>query len=345
VRVQVLYAKGDRADLPDGVEIHYFPPGKLGQVWSWGVGLRSCTRRLATQLDGMHSVFHLHGVWSAPQYFAAMSACDHGVPFIVSPHGMLEPWLWDDQGWKIRIKKRLYWAVTGYPALSKASVIHAITPLEQKHLSGIFPRKRIEIIPNAIDIPEFGRGLADERGKRILYLGRIEPKKGADILLRAFAAARISRDWTLDIAGPVWSEGYWRQLQEIVRQFDLDHRVRFLGPVFGEEKQKLIDRAWIMAVPSHSEVVGLVNLEAAVNSLPTITTHQTGLYDWESGGGILINPRDDELRRALEDVCSWSVTERRDRGLAGRRLVARRYSWQAVLPIWLSLYESLRESI
>jgi glycosyltransferase involved in cell wall biosynthesis len=224
-------------------------------------------------------------------------------------------------------------------------VIHAITPLEQRHLSRIFPRKRIEIIPNAIDIPKSGPGLAGEREKKILYLGRIEPKKGADILLRAFAAARISGDWTLDIAGPVWSEGYRRQLQEIVRQFGLDHRVRFLGPVFGEEKQKLIDRAWVMAVPSHSEVVGLVNLEAAVGCLPTITTHQTGLYDWESGGGILINPRDDELRRTLEVACSWSASERRDRGLASHRLVALRYSWQTVLPIWLSLYKSLQERI
>jgi len=189
VRVQVLYAKGDRADLPNGVEIHYFPPGKLGQVWSWGVGLRGRTRRLANQMDGMCPVFHLHGVWSAPQYFAAISARAYGVPFIVSPHGMLEPWLWDEQGWKVRMKKRFYWAVAGYPALSKATVIHAITPLEQQHLSRIFPGNRIEIIPNAIDIPEFGLGLASERENKILYLGRIEPKKGADILLRAFAAA------------------------------------------------------------------------------------------------------------------------------------------------------------
>jgi glycosyltransferase involved in cell wall biosynthesis len=100
----------------------------------------------------------------------------------------------------------------------------------------------------------------------------------------------------------------------------------------------------VMAVPSHSEVVGLVNLEAAAELLPTITTHQTGLFDWELGGGILIQPSVAELRASLEEVAIWSDDERHQRGLSSRELVLKRYSWKAVLPAWMSLYRSQMDS-
>lgn len=101
---------------------------------------------------------------------------------------------------------------------------------------------------------------------------------------------------------------------------------RLRGPLFGEEKRNLIDTEWVLAAPSHSEVVGLVNLEAAARCLPTITTHQTGLHDWEPGDGLLVEPNVDALGQALEAACSWSEQEQRDRGMASRRLVQQRYS-------------------
>jgi len=254
---------------------------------------------------------------------------------------MLEPWLWDQQGWKIRAKKRLYWSALAYPALSKASVIHAITPLEQNNLARLFPGNRIEVIPNAIDVSGEDYCPQVERGKTILFLGRIEPKKGVDLLLRAFARAKISQDWSVDVVGPVWAQAYLSGLKAIVTECRLEQRVRFRGPLFGEQKRKLIDTAWVLAAPSHSEVVGLVNLEAAARCLPTITTHQTGLHDWEQGGGLLIEPNEEALVLALEAACSWSVQEQHERGLASRRLILQRYSWQAVMPMWMRLYSSL----
>jgi glycosyltransferase involved in cell wall biosynthesis len=87
--------------------------------------------------------------------------------------------------------------------------------------------------------------------------------------------------------------------------------------------------------------MGLVNLEAASVGLPVITTHETGLYDWEEKGGVLVHPRVEELRCALKRVFSWSEHERQERGRKLRQLVERRYSWQAVGPQWLELYAGL----
>jgi len=341
VQVHVLYSKGDATVLPAGVHAYSFPPSHAGRLWGWGRGLRVAVNHLSIIDDTLLPLFHLHGVWSAPQYFAAVSSRANRTPFIVSTHGMLEPWLWNKQGWRVMAKKRVYWTSLAYPALRHAKAIHAITPMERDNLAKLFPRNRIEVIPNAIDIPDAALSADVIWEKKILYLGRIEPKKGVDILLNAFIAARIDKEWTLEIAGPFWSEVFRRKLDNIVQQSGIGHRIRFLGPVSGETKQRLIDTAWVMAVPSHSEVVGLVNLEAAVSGLPTITTHQTGLFDWESGGGILINLNIEALRRSIEAACSWSDAERSDRGRASRRLVEQRYSWRVVMPLWLSLYDSL----
>jgi glycosyltransferase involved in cell wall biosynthesis len=341
IAVQIAHATGDPGELSAGVEVFTFPPMGLGRAWSWGDNLRAGLARLAAPVNGIRTIFHIHGVWAAPQYFAARVAHAAGTPFVVTAHGMLDPWLWDEQTWKKRLKKRGYWGTVGAPALRKASAVHAITPLEREYLSRLFPRQRIEIIPNAIDVGAADRHPKIDRRKTILFLGRIEPKKGVDVLLRAFAQANIDEEWSVDVVGPVWSQAYSAHLMALVDQFGLAQRVRFHGPLFGDEKTRLIDTAWVMATPSHSEAIGLVNLEAAERHLPAITTHQTGLHDWESGGGMLIEPNAESLRKALEASCSWSSQEQRNRGESSRLLVKQRYSWQAVLPMWMELYASL----
>lgn len=341
IPVQIIHATGDSGTFIKGVEVFTFPPAGLGRVWSWGQGIREGIAHLAEASFADTPVFHVHGVWSAPQYFAARTAHQAGVPFVFTAHGMLEPWLWKRQGWHIRAKKQAYWSTLAYPVLSKASVIHAITPLEHQHLTRLFPRSRIEVIPNAIEVSDAEECPQLERSKTILFLGRLEPKKGIDVLLRAFARSRIDKDWSVDIVGPAWSQTYLAELMEIVDDSGLRERVRFRGPLFGEEKRRLIDAAWVLATPSHSEVVGLVNLEAAAQYLPSITTHQTGLYDWELGGGLLVEPDIDAFSKALEAACSWGAQEQRERGLASRRLVQQRYSWQTVMPMWSQLYSSL----
>jgi len=119
--------------------------------------------------------------------------------------------------------------------------------------------------------------------------------------------------------------------------------VTFPGPVFDpQEKNALYRHAWAFCAPSQTEVMGLVNLEAASAQLPVVTTHETGLWDWEGGGGVLVHPRVEELSRALEQVFAWSQSERQDRGHRMRQLVERRYTWQAVGPQWLELFAGLR---
>ena len=343
VSVQVIHAVGEPDELASGIEVFPFPCSGFGKSWSWGHGLQSAVTKIATGSKLKRTSFHIHGSWAAPQYFAARAAYKAGVPFVFSAHGMLEPWLWNEQGLLRRIKKMIYWKLFAYPALSKAAIIHAITPFEKEHLTKLFPGNRIEVIPNAIEVDNIKLRSSIVRTKTILFLGRVEPKKGVDLLISAFCQSKIDQEWVVDIVGPVWSDEYMTYLKSIVVKFEMENRVKFHDPVFGDNKNKFLDKAWVMAVPSHSEAVGLVNLEAATRYLPTITTHQTGLFDWENGGGVLIEPKIDDLRDALEKACSWSEQEQYERGEMSRRLVEERYSWKVVLPMWVQLYESLWE--
>jgi glycosyltransferase involved in cell wall biosynthesis len=87
--------------------------------------------------------------------------------------------------------------------------------------------------------------------------------------------------------------------------------------------------------------MSMVNLEGAACGVPSITTHETGLWDWEKGGGLLIHPTIDELAMALRSAASWSVEERNERGCRSHQLLTSRYSWDEVIPQWKQLYEEL----
>lgn len=339
--VTVLHAKGDASDLQGVARVVRCVPDGPGRVWSHGSTLRPALREVLAGAARTGGLLHIHGLWTAPPTLAAHMAAAQGVPSLFTAHGMLVPWLWNAQGAAVRIKKQIFWRLFGAASLHRCNLLHAITPMERDELHALLPGARIEVIPNAIDLPP-ASATAQARQRVVLFLGRIEPKKGVDILVRAFAAAGLARDWRLDIAGPSWSDSYLAQLKALVRESGIDDRVRFLGAVFGPEKEQLLAQAWVMAAPSHSEVVGLVNLEAGARCLPSVTTHQTGLWDWQEGGGTLVQPEVQDLARALRDAAAWSDEERAQRGLASRALVERRYSWPAVMPLWHRLYENMR---
>lgn len=336
----VIYANGGDVDTPYFHQAYSHPPHRLTKHWCLGPGL---IESISSYVNSGHgdTLFHIHGVWSAPQYYGARLAKQGRVPFVVSAHGMLEPWLWNQQGLPKLLKKKAYWNLIAQRALGEATVLHAITPLEQTHLRKLFPRhRRIEVIPNAISIPVSPPAKAEPQ-HRLLFLGRIEPKKGVHLLIDAFSNARIGDGWTLDIVGPSWSDKYLDSLKRAAALSHRADRICFHGPLFGERKLQILKRAWAMIAPSYSEVVGLVNLEAGVHQLPSITTYQTGLYNWSEGGGLLCEPRVPDLITAIENACSWSEQERLDRGVASFDLVKRHYSWDNVLPLWMELYSSL----
>lgn len=324
------------------IRVELIPPYPPGNPWRWSPKLK---KQLISIFEKNNiNLVHIHGIWMAVQYNGLQLAQQRNLPVVLTSHGMLEPWLWDKQGILTKIKKQIYFKYIFRKLINKNTNVHAMTKVEQANLRNFFLENPYQVIPNAVELPTIESKTNDPPlRKTITFLGRLHPIKGIDILIRAFKEACLEEKWNLDIIGPDTSE-YAKFLKDLVHNLGISKRVKFLGEILGDQKTNYLQSSWLLVVPSYSEVIGMVNLEAAASSLPSITTYETGLCDWEDGGGMLIHPNVDELRKKLIIASQWRLGERLQRGKASYQLVKDRYSWEAITPQWLDFYASLVQS-
>jgi glycosyltransferase involved in cell wall biosynthesis len=279
-------------------------------------------------------IIHIHGVWLYPQLIGAIYAVKNKIPFVLSCHGMYQPWLWK----KGTLKKKIYFSLLSKKWFSKANVIHTITENEEENLKKLFKHKDFIEIPNLIsfkkDLPINLNG-----DKYILYLGRLNKTKGIDLLIQAFSEIDTN-SYKLKIAGK--ENNYKKELEKLIIKLKLTNKVEFLGMLKGREKETCIQNAWCMVSPTYSDVIGMVNLEAALFKTPMITTYNTGLKEeWNVNGGILIEPKEKALKNALIESLEWTIKERNEKGEQLFNFVRTHYSWETRLNDWEKLYKSI----
>jgi glycosyltransferase involved in cell wall biosynthesis len=338
VRVVIAATEKTAVTQDPNVQLELIPPIGWGKFWRWSPWLQKRLDQVVAQYK--IDIIHLHGIWMAAQWSGLRIAKRRNIPSVISIHGMLEPWFWKKSTMWNKYKKLLYFKYVLSPNISSNTIIHAITPLEKKNLGSWFSGQEITVIPNAISVINCRQGTTKPE-KYFMFLGRLHPKKGVELLIHAFSQANLGKEWRLIIAGPDENPEYSRQLKALVGDKGLSRQVQFVGPVYDPEKWELLQKAWAMAVPSYSEVVGMVNLEAALCSVPSITTYETGLIDWNEGGGTLIHPDEYELAKSLLEASHWSLEERIYRGIKSYSLVRQNYSWDSVIPKWRHLYTEL----
>jgi len=344
--VSLLCTGRDPLSLPEGVSIIQHVPSRAGARWGWSPRLFPAIDAIVRA--GVVDRVHVHGIWQAAHWYAARRARSQRIPILLSSHGMLEPYHWNDRGRRQYLMKRAYWTTMAYPAFRHATVIHAITPTEARNLTRLFPGREVHIIPNAVDLDVIDRELGKletagpiVREPVVGFIGRFHAKKGLDALIDAFSSARLPSSWRLRIAGPPGTPEYMARINKALARSTRRDRIDVLGPVFGSDKWRFLRTVSVLAVPSLSEAIGLVNLEAAACGTPTITTKATGLDDWEHGGGLLVSTDTEALRAALERVSRLSTEEYVERSRAGRELVEARYSWSVVSVQWKKAYDHL----
>lgn len=280
------------------------------------------------------NIIHIHGVWTYPNYIAGRYAIDNNIPYVLSPHGMYEPYIWS----KGVIKKKIYFKLIAVNVFRKATIFHSITNQETNNIKSLFNTKNIVELPNLIAFSKFEEKL-ELKEKYILFLGRINPKKGLELLINSLCNIK-THNVKLKIAGGF--NNHKIKLENIIKNLNLEDKVEFLGQVKGLEKENLIKNAWVMVAPSYSEVIGMVNLEAGLFKTPMITTYQTGLLqEWNKNGGILINPNKKELTLAMQQALNWTEKERKERGEKLHKFVKENYSWKERIRDWLNLYEKV----
>jgi glycosyltransferase involved in cell wall biosynthesis len=229
-------------------------------------------------------------------------------------------------------------------ALSHADCVIALSDGWRRKLQGMAPHARIAVVENAIDIPETVAERRHDGPCRFLMLARMDEWKGVDDLLDACALLRTDGLVVeVALAGPPGTAGDEAVLNQKIRARALDGFVRYIGPVQGAEKTKLLEWAEVYVQPSRHEGMPLSLLEALAYGLPVVATRVGAVPEVidDRLHGLLVPPGDPaQLARAMRELAT-------DEGLreamsrAGRDLVRRRFSLARFRKDLVSLYDSL----
>jgi glycosyltransferase involved in cell wall biosynthesis len=309
-------------------DVNRFPIGRL----KWFMD-RSLDRRLEGLIREA-AIVHIHGLWREYSVLASRLCRKHGKPYVISAHGMLQPWTLNNGKWK----KRAYLSAVELPVLRGAAGLRALTRTETDDYRRLGLQNPVKVVPNGVDVPagispdEFLNAFPGLAGRRlILFLGRIHPKKGIDILCRAWAhLEKDLPDVQLVIAGP--DEGdTLSDLTELIRTLGIDNRVTFTGLLRGPTKWSALAASTLFVLPSHSEGFSVSILEALGCGLPVLVSHNCNFPEiTETACGWEIDADEGQLINALAGALRESPEILSARAGNGRRLVATRYTWAAI---------------
>jgi poly(glycerol-phosphate) alpha-glucosyltransferase len=208
-------------------------------------------------------IVHIHGLWHPAAFPAARLALRANVPYVLSPHGMLEPDAMRRSGWK----KKLLFGLGYKRVFENACSIHCTAANEIKNVRRFAPRVNTIYVPNGVT-PSLT--VYPKVKGQILFIGRLHPKKAVDRLIDAFSLVDTA-GWHLIIAG-VGDADYEMQIKELVRKKNPEHKITMIGFVEGAVKEKLIAESMFVCVPSFSEGMPLVSLEAMAAGTPLLIT-------------------------------------------------------------------------
>lgn len=279
-----------------------------------------------------NTIVHFHGVWF-PKYFPYfLLALSTHTPFIISPHGSLEPGALKQKYLKKYLARKLFFNFF----LLSSSAFWACSEKERISIQTEFPKVRVDIVSIGVDMPSL-EAQSEEKNvttqrKIILVISRINPGKGLLNLVRAWNIIRDD-NWQLILAGPD-ENGYQSKIEEEIRKLNLTRFFSFLGYVDSKQRDDLYRKADIFVLPSLSENFGIVVAEAMSYGVPVLTTNETPwTYVGLNRGCLCVGTKSDELSQGLKKMMEINEADRTKMGLASRLFIYQNFSWAKVAQI------------
>ena len=294
-------------------------------------------RILLTQLQP--DVVHINCCWMPACAFTQKWAQALGYKVVLTPHGMLEPWIMARHYWSKKVPALLLYQKS---AVVKADVLHATAKSEKENLQRLGYNDRIKVIANGIDVEDIEMKPSWKRNKEILFLRRIHVKKGINFLLEAVAQLKEQMEgYVIRIAG----EGdvtYIEELKQLAARLGISQLIIFEGGVYGNRKWELFRQADLFILPTHSENFGIVVAEALASGTPVITTMGTPWSELESQRcGWWTEVGTEATAQALCNFLSLTEDELEMMGRNGRKLVEEKYSVRKVAKEFVDMYKSI----
>mgnify|MGYP000011677030 FL=1 len=348
VSSEIISAQGRRVGTPETVTndipIHLFETGPLARLWTAHTpGLK---KTLAVKIPDFDLV-HIQELWHYPGYIASKIARSRNVPYIVTIHGELNEWNLQQK----RLKKQIYMTAIQRGILQKSAALHAITQAESNRIRQLEIETPVAMIPNGTHTEEF-ENLPDrsqfvsrypelENRLIVLFLGRIQQKKGLDILAQAFGnLVRTRDDVRLVVAGPD-EDNTLTEVKTILKSHGALEKAVFPGMLTGEQKLEALSAADIFALTSYSEGFSVALLEALSAGLPLVITDECNFPEvGDSRAGFVVRPNDSETASALMSLLD-SADLRREMSENARRLVRSNYTWERIAEKMFTLYENV----
>jgi len=329
----------------------------------------ACSPHMDAALDEARpDLVALQGLWQYSSISTRRQLRRNGTPYVVSPRGMLDKWALANSRWK----KVLAAFAFENAVLHDAACLHALCESEADAIRAYGLQQRIEVIPNGVDLPDLLTTEDAERTEgrnRLLFLGRIHPKKGLVALLKAWADTQNSKSkthnskrWQFVIAG--WDQGgHEAELKNLCGELGLQASSRawkedlklktpltelesaevlFYGSAFGEEKEALLRSAEAFILPSFSEGLPMSVLEAWAYGLPVVMTPECNLPEgFATGAALEIRSGEGSFQDGMRILIEMTDQERAAMGLRGRRLVEEKFTWPKVAAQMRRLYEEV----
>lgn len=300
-------------------------------------------------------IIHGQCIWEPLFHQMRVIADKFKIPYILTPRGTLEPWSLQQSKWKKKIARWLYQDKD----LKKCVCIYTTAEMEAKHIRDLGFKNPICIIPNGIETDGYPcRKNPQIIKKQILFLSRIHPKKGIELLINSFknicTRNKNFSDWNILIVGN-GEATYIEELKRYIESINMQHKINISIPIFGKAKIQTYQESSIFCLPSYSENFGMVIAEAMSCGVPVITTNNTPWQllngkvstmgaNLDSLGenkrtGWCIDLSIDNLEKTLSEAMSLSSEELYELGQKGSRLINENFNYHSVAQKNKELYE------
>lgn len=292
-----------------------------------GLLTRKSLQEIAALFDS-NTVISFHVPWLLSNYQLARMATRCGIPYVVTPHGSLDVWSMEQKP----LKKKIFWKLFGYAHYKEAKYIHFTAASERDQALPYADETEAMIIPCLFDTQPYlklpDKELALEKfpalsqtKPNLLFLSRLHPKKGVDILIEAANILQNNNvDFNIIVAGPEddLAKGYQKTLEDTLDNYGLTDKVHLIGMVAGDEKLSLYRVCDLFVLPTHQENFGFVLVEAMACGTAVITSFGVDIWKeiQEAGASIVNNTPVDvatEIARLLNEPSILQGTSERSR--------------------------------
>lgn len=297
-------------------------------------------KRVAEMMEEvMPDIVHVNCCWMPACAAVQRIAQKHGYKVVLTPHGMLEPWIIKRHYWTRKVPALLLYQKA---AVRKADCIQSTAESERDNLLKLGYNSNIKVVKLGIDADGIEMKRSWKKTRQILFLSRVHVKKGINFLIEAAAALRSElQGYKILVAGEGDAD-YVAEMKRMIADNGLQDIVQLVGGVYGDEKWRLFQTSDFFVLPTHSENFGLAIAESLASGTPVITTVGTpwnDLNDTNSGAWIEIGTQ--PLVEALRRFLALSDEELETMGRNGRKLIEEKYSAHVMAKEMMKVYETL----